>query len=409
MGKESDDSGDRARHTHKGVESSCAPFLEDVKNPRDKLIILERAISSARNGIVITDPNHLDNPITYVNPCFLEMTGYTRNEVIGHNCRFLQGDDRDQEGLHQLRAAIKNGEAVTVVLRNYRKDHTLFWNELTISPVHDESGALINFIGIQNDITHRKEAEKAISEFYSKISHELRTPLSSIRTALSLLEEGSGGPLTNDSIKLVEIAERNASRLLRLVNDILDFRKIEAGKMQLRLEETAPLELIEQVIGELEATAAEREITFEVNVNCDDKMQIDRDRLAQVLSNLTANAIKFSPRNGKVKIQTVKNRDGFVCFRVIDRGPGIAKEDFGKLFQKFQQIDSSDKRVPGGTGLGLSISKSLVEIHGGEIGVDSKVGRGSTFWFEIPIDNRVLLQTPESSSEEGDGLSDLRT
>ncbi len=393
MKNESGNDANQKRDKPKGSESSCAPFLEYVKNPRDKVIILERAISSARNGIVITDPNHFDNPITYVNPSFLEMTGYTREEVIGHNCRFLQGDLRDQEALDQLRAAIRKGESVTVVLRNYRKDHTLFWNELTISPVHDESGKLINFIGVQNDITDRKEAERAVSEFYSKISHELRTPLSSIRTALSLLEEGSAGSLTKDSLKLVEIAGRNTSRLLRLVNDILDFKKIEAGKMQLRLEETAPLDLINQVLGELEATAAERKITFEINVNCDDTIMVDRDRLAQVLSNLTANAIKFSPLNGKVKIQTVKNRDGFICFRVIDRGPGIAKTDLGKLFQKFQQIDSSDKRLPGGTGLGLSISKSLIEIHGGAIGVDSKVGRGSTFWFEIPINHGDSLES----------------
>lgn len=369
----------------KGSESSCAPILEDVKNYRDKLVILELAISSARNGIVITDPNQFDNPIIYVNPSFLKMTGFTREEVIGRNCRFLQGDERNQDELRKLRTAIENGESITVVLKNFRKDHSLFWNELTISPVHDETGKLINFIGVQNDISERKEAEKEISEFYSKISHELRTPLSSIRAALSLLEEETGGPLTTDSLKIVEIAGRNTSRLLRLVNDILDFRKIEAGKMQLRLEPTLPHDLIEQVFGELEATAAERSIRFEVNVTCDEAMNVDRDRLAQVLSNLTANAIKFSPSNGKVRIQTIKNREGFVCFRVIDRGPGIAKKDLGKLFQKFQQIDSSDKRLPGGTGLGLSISKSLVEMHGGQIGVDSKVGRGSTFWFQIPL------------------------
>lgn len=376
----------KARGRTKGSESSCAPILEDVKNYRDKLVILELAISSARNGIVITDPNQFDNPIIYVNPSFLKMTGFTREEVIGHNCRFLQGDERNQDELRKLRTAIENGESITVVLKNFRKDHTLFWNELTISPVHDETGKLINFIGVQNDISERKEAEKEISEFYSKISHELRTPLSSIRAALSLLEEETGGPLTTDSLKIVEIAGRNTSRLLRLVNDILDFRKIEAGKMQLRLEPTLPHDLIEQVLGELEATAAERSIRFEVNVTCDEAMNVDRDRLAQVLSNLTANAIKFSPSNGKVRIQTIKNREGFACFRVIDRGPGIAKKDLGKLFQKFQQIDSSDKRLPGGTGLGLSISKSLVEMHGGQIGVDSKVGRGSTFWFEIPLD-----------------------
>ena len=123
----------------------------------------QRAVESARNGIVMTDPNQPDNPIIYVNKAFLEISGYDESEVLGRNCRFLQGEDHTQEGLAVVRQALKNGESCLALLRNYRKDGTLFWNELYISPVHDDAGNIINFVGIQNDVSARKEAEKRVS------------------------------------------------------------------------------------------------------------------------------------------------------------------------------------------------------------------------------------------------------
>ena len=359
-------------------------ILESVKSLDEKFIIMARAVSSARNGIVITDPNQDDNPIVYVNPSFLRLTGYSAGEVVGRNCRFLQGDNRKQDGILELRNAIKAEKPITVVLENFRKDGSVFWNELTVSPVHDQNGKLINFIGIQNDISARKEAEKRIQEFYSIVSHELRTPLTSIRTSLGLLEEGTGGDLSQDSQKIVEIALRNTDRLVRLVNDILDFRKIESNNLQLKFEKLSARQVIEQVTRELSSTAIENAVKLETNVAGKIEFEADKDRIIQILINLTANAIKFSPRAGIVTLSVKKGRHGFVHFSVSDNGPGIPRAEFGKLFQKFQQIDSSDTRKAGGTGLGLNISKSLVELHGGHIGVDSKLGKGSTFWFEIP-------------------------
>ncbi|MGD9685003.1 MAG: sensor histidine kinase [Candidatus Obscuribacterales bacterium] len=371
----------------KGLETSCATILPSIKDRRDKLNLLERAIFSARNGIVITDPTQEDNPIIYVNPSFLELTGYTSQEVLGRNCRFLQGDDRRQETLETLRTAIREERPATVILRNYRKDGQLFWNELTVSPVHDESGVLTNFVGIQNDITARIDAETRISEFYSMISHELRTPLTSIRASLGLIEEGSAGPVTSEAAKLVGIAYRNTDRLLRLVSDILDFRKIESGTIKLVKTNTVARELIEQVVSELRSTASKKRIKFAISCASESIFRADRDRIAQVLTNLAANAIKFAPEASTVKIdcfETGKAGEKALRFQVRDEGPGIASSDQSKLFQKFRQLDASDTRKKGGTGLGLAISKSLVEMHGGVIGLDSKLGTGSCFWFEIP-------------------------
>lgn len=372
--------------SEKGSEARCSPILETSRSPYEKLLVLDRAISAARNGIVITDPNLPDNPIVYANQSFLQLTGYDRCEVIGFNCRFLQGDDRRQEALSDLRKAVRDERPITVVLRNYNKSGALFWNELTVSPVHDDSGRLINFIGIQNDISARMEADRRIAEFYSMVSHELRTPLTSIRTSLGLLEDGSVGELPADASRLVEIAYRNTDRLVRLVNNILDFRRIEAGKLELSRSVLSVKSVVEQVLGEMRSTADARKVELESSVDGRARVLADRDRLLQILTNLVGNAIKFSAESTAVLVDArVSPYDRkMIRFRIVDQGPGIQREDLPKLFRIFQQIDSSDSRKVGGSGLGLAISKSLVEMHGGTIGVDSRPGEGSVFWFDIP-------------------------
>src|ERR687898_1252779 len=130
----------------------------------EKLLLLERAVTASTNSIVITDPNQPDDPIVYVNPAFERTTGYASEEVLGRNCRFLQREDRDQPALGELRTAVYEGRHCTVVLRNYRKDGTLFWNELSIYPVRDEDGRMTNFVGVQNDVTERIRAEEILSE-----------------------------------------------------------------------------------------------------------------------------------------------------------------------------------------------------------------------------------------------------
>lgn len=346
--------------------------------------ILHRAVESARNGIVITDARAPDNPIVYANAAFLELTGYTLDDIIGSNCRFLQGADRDQPELRTVRESLATGQPCVAVLRNYRKDGTLFWNELSLAPVFDSEKRVINFIGVQNDITARKNAESRVSEFYSMVSHELRTPLSSVRASLGLVLDGSAGEIPNSAKRLIQIASQNAGRLLKLVDDILDLKKIESGNFVLNYDMLDLDEVTDEVFDSMNQLAASARVKLQKRVDCKKPICVDRDRLLQVLINLLANAIKYSPEGGVVLLHVDTCTDG-VKFSVADGGPGIAPDGLEKLFVKFQQVDSSDTRPHTGSGLGLAISKTIVELHGGTIGVNSTPGEGSTFWFVLPM------------------------
>jgi PAS domain S-box-containing protein len=366
-------------------ESGLDEFDVSAEEPQmdEQLLLFKRAVEAVRNGICITNPRLPDNPIVYVNDAFLEMTNYKKHQVIGRNCRFLQRDDRDQNAISSIREAIRKEEPITTVLRNYRRDGSLFWNELTVSPVHDEQGRLINFVGVQNDISARKEAETRVSEFYSVISHELRTPLTAINSALSVIADGSAGKVNAQALRMVDIALENSVRLIRLISDILDWKKIESGKFKLEIAAVSPEELIDRVINSVKPIAASAGVRLDKEIRTTAPVEVDVDRTLQVLTNLIDNAIKFSPHKATVTITVELRGADTVRFSVRDHGVGIPRNQMGKLFKVFQQLDSSDSRRTGGTGLGLSISRSLVELHGGQIGVDSKVGEGSTFWFEF--------------------------
>ncbi|MBU6455731.1 MAG: PAS domain-containing protein, partial [Cyanobacteria bacterium REEB67] len=345
--------------------------------------MLQRAVESTRNGICITNPRLPDNPIIYANQAFLTMSSFEEHQVLGRNCRFLQRDDRDQGAIDNIREAVRQEQPITTVLRNYRRDGTLFWNELTVSPVHDDNGHLINFVGVQNDITARKEAEKRVSEFYSVISHELRTPLTSINGALSVIADGSAGKVNPQVLRMVAIALDNSERLIRLISDILDWKKIESGKFKLDLREVLPEAIVDSVITAVKPLLRLEDITIKKEILTNKPVHLDSDRTIQVLVNLVDNAIKFSPPRSQVTIRVEPIGHDTTRFSVVDEGAGIESQQMDKLFKVFQQLDSSDRRKQGGTGLGLSISKSLVELHGGQIGVESTVGQGSTFWFEF--------------------------
>jgi PAS domain S-box-containing protein len=360
------------------------PYLSAFINSPERLHILDRAVQSASNGIVITDPHLPDNPIIFANQAFLEMTGYTSEEILGRNCRFLQGTEQRQPELDLVRQAIQSGSQLTTVVRNFKKDGQLFWNELSIAPVRDNQGNIINFIGVQNDVSARKEAERQLSEFYSMVSHELRTPLTSIKASIGLVEDGSAGVLPPPALRLLKIALDNSDRLLRMVDDILDIKKIESGKLELNTSMVEPAEILSGALATMSQIAALAKVEIKTEVLSKRQFCADPDRISQVLVNLVGNAVKFSPTNGEVIVR-VDDVGRTVRFMVSDQGPGIAPDNLEKLFVKFQQIGSPDIRSQTGSGLGLAISKHFVELHGGTIGIDSKVGGGSVFWFTLPI------------------------
>jgi signal transduction histidine kinase len=241
-----------------------------------------------------------------------------------------------------------------------------------------------------HDVTERAEAERRKSEFVSTVSHELRTPLTSIRGSLGLLDGGAAGPLPDKAASLVRLASSNVERLVRLVNDVLDLQKIDAGRMEYAITAQDPADVVGAAAEGIAGLAAAAHVDVVTRVGARAAVRGDRDRLLQVLTNLLSNAIKFSPADAAVVVSASDRTDAagapMVRFAVEDRGPGIPPDKLALLFQRFRQLDGSDSRRHGGTGLGLAISKTIVEQHGGRVGVESEPGRRTVFWCDLPAD-----------------------
>jgi signal transduction histidine kinase len=233
-------------------------------------------------------------------------------------------------------------------------------------------------------IAQLQEQDRYKDEFISVVSHELRTPLNFILGFASVLEDEVAGPLNDDQRGQVGKILFGADRMLGLVNDLLDFAKLQAGKFAILPEVTEVAPLIHEAVAPLEPLAAAKGIALEVAVGADRPVELDLRRIEQVLVNLVSNAIKFTDPDGRVRVEATCDGAELVV-TVADTGRGIPAEAMPHLFQRFRQVDMSATREHGGTGLGLAIAKGLVEAHGGRIEATSALGEGSTFRFVVPV------------------------
>lgn len=356
------------------------------------------ALVAARtdNLVLILDT---DGRIEWVNDAFERVSGYSIDEALGKRPRdILQGPHTDKAAAARIRHAVINGQAIRSELVNSRKNGDAYWIELEIQPVHDTNGVLTNFIAIEVDITERKKAHAELkrakeeaeaasrvkSEFLSIVSHELRTPMTSINGALGLLGSAVTGDLSPAAQRLVELARQNGDRLLALINDILDIEKIESGKMVFLMEEIELGALIGESINQNQQYGQHRNVRIvATGMASDAKVRGDRQRLLQVLANVLSNAIKFSPDAATVTVSLAETDRGY-RIAVTDQGSGIPESFRDRIFEKFSQADSSDKRAQNGTGLGLAITRSIIEEHDGAIHFDSEAGKGTTFFIDLP-------------------------
>ncbi len=259
-------------------------------------------------------------------------------------------------------------------------------------------GKPVRMLGTGEDITERREVERAKDEFTSVVSHELRTPLTSIRGSLGLLESGVLGPLPEKGQRMIEIAVENTDRLVRLINDILDIERIDSGKIDMQKGPCDGAELIKCAVESLESLAANAGIILRAET-APVAISADRDRIHQTLTNLISNAVKFSPAGSVVEVSCAQH-GGEVVFSVTDEGRGIPADKLDSIFERFQQVDASDSREKGGTGLGLAICRTIVENHDGRIWVESKPGEGSTFSFALPapVERDLAYVNPDASN-----------
>jgi two-component system sensor histidine kinase VicK len=272
-------------------------------------------------------------------------------------------------------------------------DGTLRSVSVTYIPHQEGKGKrqkIKGFFVLMTDISDRKAIERMKDEFISVVSHELRTPLTSIHSALKILATGRLGYLSSDGHQMLEIADENTDRLMRLVNGVLDLQRIEAGAVTMNRQVCNTADLMVTATEAIQAMAQQYDV-FLSTAPVEVEIWADADYIVQVLINLLSNAIKFSSREGRIEL-TLTCRADQLQFEVRDWGPGIPPEQLERIFDRFYQVDSSDSRKKGGTGLGLTICRKIIEQHGGYIWAESVLGEGSRFIFTLPPLNQGELQ-----------------
>lgn len=329
-----------------------------------------------------------DSTLTKVNKTFLDTLHLKEKDIIGRKCyEIVHGASTFWSNCpHQK--TIRDNKPHTEIVEDPRLGLPLL---VSTSPIFDNEGKFLGSVHIAKDITQIKKAEaelrKAIemkSNFASTVSHELRTPLAAIKEGISLVLDGTSGEINKEQNEFLNIAKKNVDRLGRLINDILDFQKLESGKMVFNMQSNDINGVIKEVRDTMLSITQQKglDFTFELDEGLP-HAQFDRDRIIQVLTNLVNNAIKFTEK-GSICIQAGR-RNNFIMVSVRDSGIGIKSEDIPRIFVRFEQLDAGMTRKTGGTGLGLSICKEIIEKHSGKIWVESKFGEGSTFNFTLPI------------------------
>lgn len=372
----------------------------------------QEILDSADFSIISTDTQGI---ILTFNHAAEKMLGYRADELVGKftPAQFHIADEvlRHAQELTAMGVPVEPGfEAFVALARGgqvdkhewtyKRKDGSSFPVSLTVTALRDENGAVTGFLGMAQDISEQRKAERMKSEFISTVSHELRTPLTSIRGSLGLIAGGVAGELSPNVKVLVDIAHKNSERLILLVNDILDMEKIESGKIEFQLKPVELMPVLRQALESNRAYGEQYDVSFELESDLPGIMlNVDANRLMQILANLLSNAAKYSPAGDKVMVDVMRigNR---IRVTVKDHGSGIPEQFRDRIFQKFAQADSSDTRKKGGTGLGLSITKAIVEQMGGSIGFNSEPDVLTIFFVEFPVWQEPAVNASGLSGKE---------
>ncbi len=339
-----------------------------------------------------------DKLYKFVNTSWLRFTGRTLGQELGNGWTAGIHPEDLQYCLDTYNTAFDRREGFQMEYRMGRADGEYRWILDTGRPRFLPDGTFAGYIGSCFDISDRRELEKLKDEFVSVVSHELRTPLTSIQGALDLLAGGALVERPDYAQHMLKIAAKNADRLVRLINDILDIERIESGKVTMLKQACDTAHLMTAAVDTVDNMAKQADVQLSVTPFCA-RVWADPDRIIQVLTNLLSNAIKFSDAGQRVwlsaEISDQESHTPYIIFQVRDRGRGIPTNKLETIFGRFQQVDASDSRKKGGTGLGLAICRSIVQHHDGQIWVESILGEGSSFFFTLPL----LPQEPEMETE----------
>lgn len=420
--RRAEESAERARAETERLHAESARLAAVVEGSDDAIL------SMTREGVIASWNGGAER-----------LYGYTRADAIGQPVAMLVPPERAGEEWELLGPVLAGTGVHNRVTQRRRRDGTLVDVALTMSPTRDAEGGVTGASTIARDITERLQAEQdarraraeaeranhAKSEFLSRMSHELRTPMNAVLGFAQLLELGE---LDDEQRESIDQILRAGNHLLGLINEVLDVARIEAGKLSLSLESVDPEDALAEAVDLIKPLAAARGITMTVEEEGADACEhADRQRLKQVLLNLLSNAVKYNREDGRVVVRLEQKPDERFRIAVSDTGPGISPQQQERLFSPFERLDAdAGSGSVEGTGLGLTLSKGLAEAMGGRLGVDSRVGEGSTFWIDLDAaesgngDAQLVeerLENQSTSDERGpagavlyieDNLSNLR-
>ena len=329
------------------------------------------------------------------NQAYQSWLGLSPDQIYGSHLKNVHGE----EEFHTMRKyldIVLSGEMVTYEKDTTFQDGSVHTVTVTYIPhINKQEKPMVKgFFALTSDISERKAIERMKDEFISVVSHELRTPLTSIHSSLKILATGKLGNLSPKGQRMLTIADEQTERLVRLVNNVLDFQRIQSGKIKMNKKACSATELMLEACRTMQTMAQEQGVKlFSEHVAF--LVWADYDYIVQTLTNLLSNAIKFSPPESTIslsaKMQPPQRNSSrqksvpYVIFEVKDEGQGIPANQLETIFERFQQVDSSDSRKKGGTGLGLTICRQIIEEHGGKIWAQSCLGKGSNFFFTLPL------------------------
>lgn len=376
------------------MESQLRHYADDLKK-------FQMAVDKASDHIVITNS---EGTILYANQAVEKITGFSTGEVIGKKAgsKELWGGLMDRDVYRDMWRTIRDQKKTFIgEIVNKRKDGEKYDAEVHISPILDEHGKIMFYVGIEIDVTKAKEIERAKSEFVSLASHQLRTPLTSMSLSLDLLLKGSAGELNEEQKEYLNDIYADIHHTADLVGALLNLSRIEMGTFSVEPETIHVPEMIETIIGELLPQIRDKNIELDTLYDVGlSTVLTDKSILKVVVQNLMSNSVKYTESGGKIKVEA-KVEDSELCISVMDTGLGIPKRDQVKLFTKFFRARNVVERQTNGTGLGLNLSKSLLEAAGGKIWFESEENKGTTFFIKIPLEK-------EEEESEYDYLRDSR-
>lgn len=384
--------------------------ITEKRKSEEQLKLLSFSINQSSSAVIITDVN---GNIDYVNDTFTKLTGYSKEEVIGENPRFLKSGYTAKETYKELWEKILAGENWEGEFLNKRKDGTLYWEYARISPVKNENGVITNFIGIKDDITQLKklldeikvakakaeETSRLKTNFLANMSHELRTPLVGILGCASMIEEDTNDPLTKE---LAGIINKSGQRLHETLNAILDLTRLETENLPVDLR---PTNIVTVIKNSYEIFINEAKLKG-LNLYLDlDEEEIfafaDANLLKSVVTHLLSNAVKYTDTGG-ISLRAFTNENK-VIIKVVDTGIGIPDSYHDVIFEPFRQVSEGYNRQFEGSGLGLTLTKKYVKMMNGRIWFDSKLGEGSAFFVELNAavknNNNNSIQSQSSSAK----------